>query len=143
MPPIGPDDFLKVAARLMEGSPAEIDWRCAASRAYYAALHGVDAALPAGTSGTGGADRLTGESSHEAIIRRATALASARLPGGMYAAPIAKLMPRLRRLRNKADYGLRDAFPVEEATFMLASVQRVLENCQDLKRMRQSHNANE
>jgi len=127
--PVSPPDFLKLATRLNTSECDEITRRCVVSRAYYAALHAVDHTFGAREQELSN----DGESSHARIIGRARAYANTLNPGRTSAAHIAKLMPKLRRVRNKADYELADEMPQEICTEVSARAQRVLDLCSEIK----------
>jgi hypothetical protein len=77
-----------------------------------------------------------GESSHAEIIGRVKTYSAQNLPGRMYAAEIAKALPRLRRLRNKADYRLEESFDPSVCRDVLKRVTEVMDRCDDVVRMR-------
>lgn len=133
--PVEALEFLRVAKRLLEGSPGEIDRRCSISRAYYAALHTLDLTLPAGAAGTG-PGRADGESTHMVIIDRARQLGVSRLPGNSAAVQLARLMTKLRRSRNEADYDLKLTIGSRETEDFMARVDKALSLCDDVTRLR-------
>lgn len=99
-------DIFGVAQVLSTIEPStEAIQRSVISRAYYAALHAVDARLPAG-------DRLCSETSHTEIIGRLKRVSNATppVPGRQKAKQIEKLIATLRRDRTKADYKLGENF---------------------------------
>ncbi len=115
--PVQPDDFLRIARKHLAVQPVdEIEGRCAASRAYYAALHSVDSLFPKKATDV----RIDGESSHAEIIGRVMRYGAGLNPGRTNAAFIAKQLPRLRRERNAADYHLDKALGHAEVADVIA-----------------------
>lgn len=127
---MSPLDLFGFANKLNEPPTDEVTRRCVVSRAYYSALHTVNSVFekvkPA----------ADGESSHAEIIGRVKTYSNQQLPGRMYASEIAKAMPKLRRLRNRADYELDDSFEQPICDEYLARVSEVLARCDDVLRMR-------
>lgn len=110
-----PEDFLVVAENLLaeEAPRSEAMFRSAASRAYYAALHAADMALPVDLEPSS-AERK-GKGSHQAVIDAMTKWGKAIRPGRSEAIAVARNLPRLKTVRKLADYGLADSFTLEEA----------------------------
>lgn len=128
-----PTDILSIAEQLIsDETENEAQSRSAISRGYYAALHSVDQTFEKPKNHV----RIDGESSHADIIGRAIAYGNNQKPGKMYAAQIAKLMPRLRRTRNEADYQLAIKLDRQDAIDTLKRVRSVIANCEDVIRMR-------
>jgi uncharacterized protein (UPF0332 family) len=129
--PVSPPDLFELAQRLNSTDCDEVARRCAVSRAYYAALHQANLLFekvkPA----------ADGESSHAEIIGRVKSYSAQQLPGRMYASEIAKALPRLRRIRNSADYDLSQSFLQEQCDDVLKRVAHVLGKCDDVARMRE------
>lgn len=125
--PIQPSDLLRLSRQLADlgAGVDECVKRCIVSRAYYAALHSVDAAFPAVNSH----GRVDGESSHAEIIGRAVACGNRVAPGRTSARTIANMMPRLRRFRNAADYKLDRELDEREYLDLLDRVERILSLC--------------
>ena len=125
--PCKPLDLLSLAKTLGASQGGEAAERCAASRAYYAALHEVDATF---------FDRpefkRDGESSHREIISRAVVYGKSIKPGRTDAAQIAQLMNRMRRSRNKADYAIEELFTTTESTEILSRAELVINLCQSV-----------
>ena len=130
--PTSPPELLALALQLNVAD--ETSRRCAVSRAYYATLHAVDQTFERQP----GAARQDGESSHAEIIGRAIAYGNGLNPGRTSAQTIAQVMPRLRRLRNRADYKIADAFDQFDSDGMLARAAKVLEACADVVAKRAS-----
>jgi uncharacterized protein (UPF0332 family) len=122
-------EILALAERLHEMRESEATARSAVSRAYYAALHATKNTFDA-------RPRFGDESSHAEIIGRATAYGSAVHPGRTEANQIAMWLPRLRRLRNKADYDLESELSHDDAHGHLARVKLILESCDAIQRKR-------
>lgn len=129
-------DILRLAASLRDMKPEEeVITRSAISRAYYSALHCVDVTFPHET----GVYRASGVSSHEDVILRAlTYSRDIGNPGNRYAAMVAKEMPKLRRFRNFADYELEETIESAEAGNIVRRVEKVIECCADVQRLRAS-----
>lgn len=114
---IQPDDILATAIALSErvgpdGAVAECDQRSAASRAYYAALHAVDVALP--TDIRPSDQQKRGPNSHQIIIDAAVWWSNAVRPGRSEARIMARTLPKLKVLRKRADYNIDADFTVSE-----------------------------
>ncbi len=122
-----PADFLS-AAQSFDLHAAEIHRRNAISRAYYCALHAVNATLPRRKAQFSG-------STHEALIADVLAYAKGVNPGRSVARTIAGHLPVLKQARKKADYELD--LEIDEAavrdSFLRTS--RVLDGCQELARI--------
>lgn len=102
--------------------------RCITSRAYYAALHAVEKTFDERAAEF----RVDGESSHREIIGRATAYGAQLLPGRTNAAQIAKIVTRLRRERNKADYDIDEPYLVQSSDDVLVRSEQVLILCEEV-----------
>ena len=122
--PCKPRELLALAKSLQASKGSEAVERCAVSRAYYAALHEVDATFIQRAE-----FRVDGESSHREIISRATVYGNSLSPGRTEAGQVAQMMTRLRRARNKADYELDKAFPAKDAAEILTRAELVLNLC--------------
>jgi hypothetical protein len=127
-----PHDLLQLSTRLLTADCDEVTRRCVVSRAYYAALHAVQCTFEERLQESSGDH----ESTHARVIGRAVAYANQQRPGRMYAAEIAKIMPRLRRTRNIADYHLDVSFESPLCSDVTAKAQRVLALCGDVERLR-------
>lgn len=132
--PVSPPDFLRLSTQLYVANCDEITRRCVVSRAYYAALHAVRETFEKREQEAG----EDGESTHARVIGRAVAYASSLQPGRTSAAQIAKLMPRLRRTRNRADYDLEEHFEARECDDVTVRAAKVLELCADVVRLREA-----
>lgn len=112
-----PTEVLDLATRLLDNSigtnPDEVTLRCSTSRAYYAALHAVDDALPEALSPT--ASERKSKSSHQAIIDATILWAKRPGDGRMEAISLARNLPKLRNARKNADYKMTVDFTFEEA----------------------------
>jgi len=106
--------------------------RCVTSRAYYAALHEVAATFEERASEF----RVDGESSHREIISRAAVYGTKTLPGRGSAAAIAKIVTRLRRERNKADYNIGESYPPQSSDDVLVRSEQVLTLCHEVRNKR-------
>jgi hypothetical protein len=132
--PCSPRDLLDLAIAQCAAASKEAEHRCVMSRAYYAALHEVANVFDARKT----LSTVAGESTHQQIIGCAKAYSNNNNPGRMYAAEIAKLMPRLRRARNVADYDLNDEIQPSASRDMLDRVSKILSLCNDVQRLRSS-----
>lgn len=124
--PIHPTDLISLAKKqrsaVAESDEAEL--RCCASRVYYGALHLVDATFDEAGRKVNGRDQGT----HEAVFAKAHAASRKGGRGSIDAAEIFNLMPRIKRLRVKADYHLEASFDerdVKEAFQASEKVQRL------------------
>lgn len=129
---VSPPDFLALATRLNTQGCDEITRRCVVSRAYYAALHAVANTFDARPQEVG----EQGESSHARVIGRARTYANTLNPGRTNAAQIAKLMPKLRRTRNRADYELDDEFSAQDCDDVALRAATILALCDEVARVR-------
>jgi uncharacterized protein (UPF0332 family) len=100
--------------------------RCAASRAYYAALHAAGQSLPPDLMVSTEAKK--GRSSHQAVIDAVVFWAKSVRPGRMEAGKVARNLPRLRDTRKKADYELGQEFSVAEAMTSLKIATATIES---------------
>ncbi len=126
--PTSPSELLGLAVQLHLAGTDEATRRCVVSRAYYASLHAVDQAF----TRVPGATRQNGESSHAEIIGRVTAYGNGLNPGRSEARTIAQVIPGLRRLRNRADYRVEEAFTADDCRGVIERAGRVLALCQDV-----------
>jgi uncharacterized protein (UPF0332 family) len=132
-----PHDLYALAHKLTHAEdPCETELRCAISRAYYSALHSVTETFPKREDQF----RANGESSHAEIIGRVTAFGNGIGPGRSDAALIAKLMPRLRRRRNDADYRLNEEVKKDEVCKILDRAKEVIDRCANVVRLQESSN---
>lgn len=131
-------DFLNLAEKLAGATQkSDVMNRCVVSRAYYSALHVVQETFPS----TAGEVREDGNSTHEQANKRVQVYAAALNPinpGRSYAAEIAKSLPKLRRLRNKADYHLNLDIDETFAFDCLNRAKYIADKCDDVLRMRGS-----
>ena len=125
---VSPLDILNLAKTLNVASGDEATCRCVVSRAYYAALHIVENTFERRENQY----RVDGESSHQEIISRAKVYGSALNPGRTSAAEIAKMMPRLRRTRNSADYDLDENYSLEVSGDAVVRAERIFALCEDI-----------
>lgn len=129
----GPHDLFSLATSLAaDESASEAQLRCAVSRGYYSVLHSADMLFPKTEKDV----RIDGESSHAEIIGRVVRYSNGINPGRASASFIAKLLPRLRRSRNQADYHLNGSITRPEVAETLERVRAVLEKCDDVARKR-------
>jgi uncharacterized protein (UPF0332 family) len=113
---VTPDAYLRAAIAILGANGAsEIDFRSAASRAYYAAYHcAVDLAkdLPVKSVIKGGY--------HELVIK--TLASAGSDPFGRKCARVAYLLSSMRGTREVADYHLDADFPKTDAEYVVAMV---------------------
>jgi uncharacterized protein (UPF0332 family) len=129
---VSPLEILNLAKTLQGFSKAEANARCVISRAYYAALHRVEITFEKRADQY----RVDGESSHQEIISRAKVYGSNLNPGRTSAAEIAKMMPKMRRTRNSADYELAIQLPTEQVADTVARAERVFALCDEIEKKR-------
>lgn len=129
---IEPHDFLATANRLI-GNNMESDLRSAASRAYYCALHSASAALPKDIAPSNADLRKKG--SHKTILDALELWAKGEIRNGRTeAAILAKALPKLRNIRQKADYELDHNFSAEEAHRAIAIATSVVDGARRVAR---------
>lgn len=113
----------------------EAQQRSAISRAYYAALHSVAITFPK----RDGDYRKEGESSHVEIIGRSERFAANPGPGRSDAVFVAKLMPRLKRTRNEADYRLDMNFEKRQVFEAIEMARTVMQRCESVLDCQRRH----
>lgn len=119
-----PSEFLRVAHQ-MAAMGTEADHRTAISRAYYAAYHSIIDTLPAEF-----APNVSSGSSHEAVIQSIAKYSRSMRPGRTNAALIADSLPRLKRKRKLADYGLGEEVSDQTAKKAVADAEKIIANCE-------------
>ena len=107
----------------------EITRRACISRAYYSSLHGVQDGFEIEIE----PDQ---PSSHKAIIDALTLQSRKPGQGRTNAVILAKLLPKLKRLRVKADYRLDDDVTADDVIRALATAKEAIEKCDDVIRLR-------
>jgi hypothetical protein len=130
--PSSPPELLQLSKDLAALGGSETWQRCVVSRAYYASLHATNATFPKTAKDV----RIDGESSHAEIIGRAVVYGKSLKPGRSYASQIAQALPRLRRLRNFADYDLDETLSPREYQEVLLRAERIMQQCVDVERLR-------
>lgn len=113
-------EFL-ASAEVLRGGPAEIDFRNAASRAYYSAYHACKSVAEHCPKVT---DPGTG--SHEALILRFKRYPRTG-PGHEFANKIWYLMDQAKGLRRRADYEISRPFLKGVTETQICNVKRILE----------------
>lgn len=126
---VSPRDVLNLALTLQGAAENEATSRCVVSRAYYAALHCVEQTFEK----RDGQFKVDGESSHQEIITRALVYGRTLSPGRTSASEIAKMMPRLRRTRNQADYDIAGPHDSGVGQDTVIRAARIFELCEDVK----------
>lgn len=120
-----PEDILATARKLASGTPSESDIRSCASRAYYAALHATNQAIPDSY-----AEKTADvENSHISIINKAQRLSKELGPGRTEAAQLFALLPKAKKIRVKADYRLGEKFDPIESQRLIDQAEKALELC--------------
>lgn len=121
-------DLITLAKSLRRDSVDEATLRCAVSRSYYAALHKADEVFPLRDPNA----RRVGEGTHEQIIARAQAHGNSVNPGRTSAQNVAKLLPKMKRLRVKADYHLDEDVNVQECDEAIQRAEYVINECDQI-----------
>jgi hypothetical protein len=121
-------DFLTIAPLIQVLEPAEMGRRCAASRAYYAALHTADALFERPSVRADGKR----ESSHERIILAAKLYGQGANPGRSSAKQVAALLGTIKIDRNRADYDLDLDYTERQCSDMFMRVKEVLRLCAEI-----------
>lgn len=133
-----PTDLLNLANSLSNSyGCGEVEFRCATSRGYYAALHSVEEAIPE----VRGVERLRNEGSHAFAIRRAIKYSEGPNPGRLEARQIAHVMKKLRDQRVHADYDLDQDYEARDKDDALVRVGVILGYCCNLQKAINSYNA--
>lgn len=123
--PTSPREILETAKHLARVEGGEAFTRSAISRAYYAALLEVEATFEKAT-------RIGEESSHSVIIGGALTYGRGANPGREAATFVAKLLPRMRRERNNADYHMQLNIGRAEAVAAISRAEQILEKCAEV-----------
>ena len=108
-------ELLKLAAKLSV-SRTEVEWRCAASRAYFAAFHRARTLIH-----SLGFDVPRGDRAHAFLWRRMLSCGTTSI--GM----AGSLLSELRNSRNRADYDVSEEFPVKDARVAVESASDILQ----------------
>ena len=120
---VTPDQILSQAVHALDNADSsEVDWRCATSRAYYAAYHRC---------------RAVAESASLAVPERGSvhawlieALTAPRNPGRMRG--LGYILDQARRWRVEADYEIDIPFERAEATAAIAACRKLFEGADAL-----------
>jgi len=121
--------LLTFANALRSGDKPEVELRCAASRAYYGALHSVDETFKEFGPPVNGRT----ETSHDRIIGKPLHHARQSRPGSRDATSIAQLLPQIKRLRNEADYDLSCEYPKLKVDEVLKRASEIARLCISVK----------
>lgn len=113
--PVTPDDLLDAARTSLDGSTGEVEWRNAASRAYYAAYHrcrvvAAEEKLPLLRTG----------SVHAALVGELGASRQRSLRALGY------MLNQCRHLRATADYEIDERFERADAATVVGASERIL-----------------
>jgi uncharacterized protein (UPF0332 family) len=118
-----PREILETSRRLVVlENLTEADFRAIASRAYYAALHGVKQCFSVENS-------LSQQNSHESIIGYADAYGKSVKPGRTEARQITRDMYLFKKRRKFADYEIDDTFQSEDANNSISLSSLILNHC--------------
>lgn len=126
--PTSTRDLIALARQLRQNYGDEAGLRCAVSRSYYAALHRADQVFPVRDPSA----RRIGEGTHEQIIARAQAYGNGVNPGRIAAQTVAKLMPKMKRTRVKADYHLDEDVSAQECDDAIQRAEFVIGHCEQV-----------
>ena len=113
--PVTPNELLD-AAKVIGRGEAEVDWRNATSRAYYAAWHRC---LPIGRSV--GLSARPGQGVHQQLIETLTGNRNTTLKSLGY------MLRQCRDFRVEADYEIETDFPPEDARTALEQCEKILD----------------
>ncbi|MDP3627238.1 MAG: hypothetical protein Q8S12_11615 [Hydrogenophaga sp.] len=127
--PTTPRDIFGLAERLCKEGKDEVTLRSALSRAYYAALLESEATFEQ-------VQRFDQESSHAVVINSVVAYSRGANPGREDARVIAQSLPKMRRLRNDADYHLELVCTAAQAESVLTRALDVLDRCDNIRTRR-------
>jgi len=136
--PTSSRELLALARKLQANETSEAALRCAVSRAHYAALHHVAAVFEPRTP----SDQRKSESSHEEIIARAEVYGKGANLGRLCALDIAKMWPKFKRLRVKADYDLYQHLSIQECADSITRCEMVMSLCDEVVQKRADKAAN-
>lgn len=109
----------------------EVTARACISRSYYSSLHGAKEAFDIEID----PDQL---SSHKAVIEELERKSRAPGQGRSNASTMVKLLPKLKRLRVKADYSLGEDIVTDDVNRALSTARAVLDCCDEAKRLRRT-----
>ena len=127
---VTPKEILETAKRLLNNPTSESDMRSAASRAYYAALHATDRAIPNTFAGN---DKTAAPgSSHDAIIGKADRLSKMGTQGRTEAAQLFAILPKIKKIRKMADYQLDANSESKTYSHAVSQAEKALSLCGDL-----------
>jgi uncharacterized protein (UPF0332 family) len=121
---VTPSDLLKAVQKIAALADTEALHRSEISRAYYAALHKAKETFVHVEFRT-----QKGASSHEQIIREVEIYAKGANPGRVEASAVAKLLPKLKRQRQDADYQLNMTLQKQDSNDVLVKVQDLFDKC--------------
>jgi uncharacterized protein (UPF0332 family) len=126
--PIKAHEIMQVAESLAERD-GEAAHRSAASRAYYAAFLSARDVLPEEFT-----PYVKSGSSHDAVIDSLLAFSRATERGRTEAVQIAADLPRLKKKRKLADYGLENDFFLEDAINVISRAKKIIGHCLEIER---------
>lgn len=118
-----PTDFLETATEFLQKKPIrEVDYRNAASRAYYCVLHSCNDFLEQNGSKSSFTD-----TTHQKIIRGLLANADRRVE------TLGNQLSSLREQRNRADYTLGKKFTFKDAERLIQTTRKMLQEIQKIQ----------
>ena len=120
-----PLEFVETAKRILSVAQGESDFRAAASRAYYGALHEADLVTP--TQFAASASDRRSESSHRAILGGLQGWGNSLVAGRTEARQIERILKRMKARRQDADYELDTSFESDVALDVIEQAEKVLQ----------------
>jgi hypothetical protein len=130
---VTPKEILETAKKLLGDPSLESDLRSAASRAYYAALHATNQAIPETFTGNHQTSPSP-QSSHDFIIGKADRLRKAASSGKIEATELYAILPKMKKIRVMADYRLDEKIESTIGNHAVAQAERVLFLCDNISR---------
>ena len=127
-----PADLLHWASTTFAANDqCEVTARACISRAYYSSLHGAKESFNI-------AINPDQPSSHNAVIDALARKSRAPGQGRSSAITMVKLLPKLKRLRVKADYSLNEDIVADDVKRALSTAKVVLDCCAEAQRLRRT-----
>lgn len=124
-----PSELLDWAGRAIDENPScEVTARACISRAYYSGLHSARSTFDIEID-------PTQPSSHKAVLDELALRGRVYGQGRTQAGILSKLLPKLKRLRVKADYELGATITTEEARRAIANAKVAIECCTEAARL--------
>ena len=120
-----PREWLDHAHQIRKDRLDETGWRCAASRAYYAALHAARTLLPSVPDLPKGSK----EGTHDRVIRQCTEYIGGNGAGADIVQVLKHQLKTMKIERTKCDYFLDYQFTEQDSDRMLTRAEGVLDMC--------------